>query len=145
MKNNLLTSILFVVAIIAYRQLKGQDKQDIINNRKFLKFGKLSKDMKSEVFKHILLSLVKDCLTDPDAQEAHKNEKLKLFFKSSGDPALVNKEFKEFLRSYMPLDFPNRFCLCDGESLLNIAIENNWPKLADLILDYCKSSSGAPI
>ncbi len=94
-----------------------------------LQFNQLPTEIQYEIFNQLLTMLIKECISSWDI------EKCKIFLKQLGVLALINKEFKDVVREYIPIkiiinNVDNKsYQLYEGESLLAISIKNNWKKL----------------
>ncbi len=122
---NLLTSIFLISAIITCMEPNEQEKQEIecpVKNQKpkstFEQFADLPKDMRYEVCKQMLFSLIKENRPVEDT--------IAQIVKWSG----INKSFKEFFAQLY-----NNAKYIYTDTLLETAVEKNWEKLFYLIIE----------
>lgn len=103
------------------------------------RFSALPQELKEEIFKIILKDLLQECMEnlakDRTEQNSIHKEICNNFFEQLGNLALVNTEFYEFIRKYIPFD-QNRGYLkfYSGDSLLAMAVQNGWRELQNFIL-----------
>ncbi len=108
----------------------AEDKQEVFSIKKAkaegdsesaTEFKILPKDMHNEIFRSVLISIIKEYKNPEQA--------LRQIVKLSS----VNKEFKAFFCQYYNID--NRGFPIYADTLLETAIENGWNKLSIFILD----------
>ncbi len=93
-------------------------------------FNNLPEDLKHEVFKQKLISMIKKLMSSDCEQDYIKD-----FFNDLNNYALVNKEFNKFVNYHIPRSSEDSILFIDEFPLYIIAIENGLIRLFNLILD----------
>ncbi len=96
----------------------------------FEKFNALPENMQVEIFQQRLITLVQEHI------DSNNKDRFQVFFKQLNILSQVNKQFLKSLRFYIPIKEENQFPIYFGESLLAIAIENDWTNLWKFIIDH---------
>ncbi len=109
-----------------------EEKEAFLKWSMGIKEPALPKDMIMEIVKHMLISLIKDAVAPINSADKLRFKK---FFKQVSELRKINKWAKAAIDVYIPFYNRDLLTFYSGESLLHIAIENNWSKLVDLILN----------
>lgn len=155
-----LNKILFSVILTLHVYTSCMKQEQIADQKRFLEnaenfqfekrpkflnktdFSSLPNEIKQEIFKIILKDLIEeyaDSVKNDKEQYLipYTEARFHKFFKQINHIALVNKEFKEFIRYYMPLGQQKYLKFYTGESIITMAIQNDWQELQKFIFINC--------